>query len=413
MKSLWKLLILGLFMLALPLMVVAQATDTQTVDLGDGYWITVPAEWEVEKLHDGAFRLGDDAITLSVTTPTRLNDLSVDFPDSTNVIDVLINLAFPLDGADITADSVQKARYDNRQAALFTDSEDENIDQIFVAITLSDRTFGYLAFSGAKDDFAAFSPQLDDIIASFDSDRTVNAATGVECTVSTDSANSAQLRVGPGTNRGAISFLPADTDVTVNGRIELDDSSVWYQLDKAEAAPNGTAAAELWVNAEDVDANGDCDSVGETSAPPVIPIIAAPAATAAPGENPPQTNPNAAPGAMPSAGGWIMVLNPVLNASCQGGDNFTFNTAEYFTPTTYGDTLVIRDNSSFVYTSDVFTRIPGTNSFTGTFTYQDGTVAPVRFDLVSSTQMTGYITVNYAIEGTPCSETVTFVATRG
>ena len=33
-------------------------------------------------------------------------------------------------------------------------------------------------------------------------------------------------------------------EVTVTGRIVLNDKTVWYQLDKAEAAPKGTSAAE-------------------------------------------------------------------------------------------------------------------------------------------------------------------------
>ena len=94
----------------------------------------------------------------------------------------------------------------------------------------------------------------------------------------------------------------------------------------------------------------------------------------------------------------------------RGGNNFPFASTEIFTPTTYGDTLVGIDNGSFHYGGDVFTRIPNSNSFTGTFTYNDGTSGSVRFNLVSPRQMTGTITVNYDIEGTPCSETVQFVS---
>lgn len=400
---------------ALPLAAAAQDV-TQSVDLGDGYTIAVPADWDVTKLHDGAFTLSSDTITLSVTTATRLSAIDTNFPANTNVVDVLVALAFPFEGADLAPESVQKTRFDNRPAAVYINSTDDTIDKLYAAVTLSDGTFGYLSFSGAKDDFAAFSGQIDDIIASFDSDSVVTPNTVVAnavCTVTIDTANTAQLRVGPGTNRGAISFLPANADVTVTGRIELDDGGIWFQLDKSEAAPNGTPAAELWVNAEDVITSGDCEHVGETAAPPVIPNTVVQPPPAQSGENPSENSPAPSPGALPAAGGWILVLNPVLNASCQGGDNYTFNTDDYFTPTTYGDTVVIRDAGSFYYGGEVFTRIAGTNSFTGSFTYADGSVAPVRFNLVSASQMTGSVTLNYDIEGTPCSETASFVSNRG
>ncbi|MFN8450502.1 MAG: hypothetical protein U0521_18435 [Anaerolineae bacterium] len=88
-KTLLRIFLFAL--LVLPLTAAAQDDATQSVDLGDGYTITVPASWEVQKLHDGAFTLGDDAITLTVTTPTRLNDLNIDFDANSNVVDVLIN----------------------------------------------------------------------------------------------------------------------------------------------------------------------------------------------------------------------------------------------------------------------------------------------------------------------------------
>jgi hypothetical protein len=201
--------------------------------------------------------------------------------------------------------------------------------------------------------------------------------------VSIGTENTAQLRVGPGTNRGAISFLPANTDVTVTGRIELDDGSVWYQLDKAEAAPRGTAAAELWVNAEDVNANGDCERVGDTAAPPVIPMAVAPppAATTAPGENPPpQADPGTASGDLPAEGGWIINIAGTTNASCEGGPNMP---------------------------------IPSSNSFNGSFTYEDGSNAQVYLNLISPTSMNGQIVGNAIFDGVPCSATVTFVTTHG
>lgn len=440
MRRLAQLLAVLLCLALIPLGAAAQA-GTQTVDLGDGYSIAVPAAWDVTRDDPGAYTLGDDAVTLTALTETRFAELSIHFPPSFTVEDVLVSLTVPFAGVKITRDDAKAATYDDRAAAVFT-AVDAGHEVLLVALALSDQTYGFLAFSGASADLDAVSVEIDAMIASFDSERTVDApageatvqpliatsggavlagggASGAACTVSAAAANTGQLRVGPGTNRSAIAFLPAAVEVTVTGRIVLDDGSVWFQLDKAEAAPQGTAAAELWVNAEDVTATGSCDQVGEANAPPVIPISVAPppspadapADAAAPAEA-------AQAGSLPAAGAWTTVLNATTNASCLGYDNVPYATAEVYTPTTFSDALRIVDGGSFYVGPDLFRRIGSSNSFAGTFTFNlEGggqTVTQVRFDLISATRMTGQIVDNYkADDGTPCSDTVTFVSTRG
>ncbi len=412
-KTLLRIILFAL--LILPLTAAAQDDVTQSVDLGDGYTITIPASWEVKKLHDGAFTLGDDAITLTVTTPTRLGDLNIDFDANSNVVDVLINLALPFDGANLTTGVVQKSRYDNRPAALYIDSSGDTLDQLYAAVTLSDGAFGYLSFSGTKDDFAAFSNQIDDVIASFDSDTVItsnSAASGAPCLVSADAANSAQLRVGPGTNRGAISFLPANTDVTVTGRNELDDGSIWYQLDKSQAAPNGTAAAELWVNAEDVSASGDCEHVGDTSAPPIIPIaVAPPVATTAPGENPPPQG-GASGDITPASGTWTLTLNATTNASCSGYQNVADATANLFDQIVFVNRLTVINQNSFNYAGDVYNRAPNSNTFTGLFSFEDGISVQLWITANSTVSMSGQATGNFTLDNIPCSFTTLFLMTH-
>ena len=96
------------------------------------------------------------------------------------------------------------------------------------------------------------------------------SATLTPCTVSSEDVDTVQLHVGPGTNRGVISFLPASVQIAATGQITLRNKSIWYQLDKSQAAPNGTAARQLWVAAVDVLLSGDCEQIGETAAPPII-----------------------------------------------------------------------------------------------------------------------------------------------
>lgn len=93
------------------------------------------------------------------------------------------------------------------------------------------------------------------------------------CTVSTSLDRTVRLRVGPGLNRSSIAFLPADRQFDVQGQLEDDDDAVWYQLDKFEAAPQRAEQVnEIWVAADDVTESGDCDQVGFSAAPPIIPI---------------------------------------------------------------------------------------------------------------------------------------------
>ncbi len=88
------------------------------------------------------------------------------------------------------------------------------------------------------------------------------------CTISTDQVQAVRVRVGPGVNRTAITFLPANTPFAVLGQAQAADGSLWWKLDKEQVAPH-TAAAELWVAQDDVTAQGDCDAVGQAATPPI------------------------------------------------------------------------------------------------------------------------------------------------
>jgi hypothetical protein len=407
-----------LVLIALPLAAIAQ-NATQTVDLGDGYTITVPAGWEPDLSDETIFVFYGDTLVLGLNTPTMLTTMGWDNPgDFVDVVDALVNLANTADGSSLTRNDTRKAQFDGRSAATYAGPLDDTTDGLQVTLEMSDGAIGYLVFLGTTADLDASRDEMDAIIASFDvaeAPTASSAGSGGSCTVRTSSANSGQLRVGPGENRSAIAFLPANTDVTVTGRTELDDGSVWYQLDKDEAAPQGTAAAELWVSAENVEATGGCDTVGETSAPPVIPIsVAPPAATAAPGE--PAPAPVQA-GALPAAGVWTLSLAPITNASCLGYENVAFNTSEVYTQPTFNGTLSIVDGGSFRFDGSLFRRNGNSNSFSGAIEipYEGGgsVTTQFRFDLISATRMTGQMVANYnADDGTPCSDTVAFSASR-
>ncbi|HYO87502.1 MAG TPA: hypothetical protein VER79_02580 [Candidatus Limnocylindrales bacterium] len=410
MKFVRHLLLLACILGVFSTSALAQA-GMQTVDLGDGYQISVPASWEIDDSREEGVIANNPDLNLAIFTPAMLESLVNDIQNAADAVDALTRIAEADDLGQIDTANIEKMQVGERTTAAFTNEQEGSM---LVALPIGD-SFGLLVFIAEADVFAAQEDMIEQIIASFDVVETASA--GGDCTVSAAAANSAALRVGPGENRSSISFLPANTDVTVTGRNELDDGSVWYQLDKAEAAPGGSAAAELWVNAEDVEANGGCDSVGDTSAPPVIPISVAPppAATAAPGEPAPEPVQS---GALPAAGFWTLNLNPTTNASCLGYENVPYSTSEVYTSPFFTGPLNIVNSGAFDFNGDVFRRVGSSNSFTGTITFDveggGSMVTQVRFDLASSTRMTGQIVANYnADDGTPCSDTVVFAATLG
>ena len=90
------------------------------------------------------------------------------------------------------------------------------------------------------------------------------------CLIRATQANATEIRVGPGTNRGVLRYLPANQDFTVVGTANAaNDNSLWWRIDKNEAAA-GQAANETWVADRQVTTSGDCAAVGTVAAPPII-----------------------------------------------------------------------------------------------------------------------------------------------
>ncbi|MBK8022468.1 MAG: hypothetical protein IPK19_13835 [Chloroflexi bacterium] len=200
--------------------------------------------------------------------------------------------------------------------------------------------------------------------------------------------------------------------MSVTGRLEEDDGDVWYQLDKAQAMP-GTSANELWVAAEEVDAEGACETVGEMAAPPVIPGVVAPPTTGGDAGGGDSGGAVIAGGTVPLTGRWTLSLNQTTNASCQGGPNVPFRSDEVFSEVSWQVYLTVSgDGSSFTDGEDQFTRT-GPASYFGNYTLDATYNSQLYINVVNSRLMTGQGTGNFFIDGTPCSFTVTFTLTYG
>jgi hypothetical protein len=104
--------------------------------------------------------------------------------------------------------------------------------------------------------------------------------TPTPCTIFATSA-SVITRVGPGTNRGSFIFLTPNSVITVTGK-KIVGEDLWWQLEKDEVSANASRAVlELWVAEKDVTEQGDCNTVIDVDAPPIIriPPTAAPQPT--------------------------------------------------------------------------------------------------------------------------------------
>ena len=301
-----------------------------------------------------------------------------------------------------------------REALRLSYVDDAGNMALLIAVRFDDGTFGLIDAFTEDADFKAEEVALA-VATSFNNDTTETGAApaavvddATPCMVSTDRAGVVQLRVGPGTNRTVYAFLPAGHEFTPLGKAAASDDSEWFQLDKDEVAPNA-AAAEAWVAVDDVDSSGNCETIGEAAAPPVIPIVPAapPADSSSSGDNG-EAAPVPAGGQVPQSGAWTVSTNDYVDASCAGGPNVRGNVPAQ----SFAVSISVRGGgASFTTSGDNFVKT-GPGQYTGSTTFPDGTNAQVYLTVNSPTLMTGSGVLNFTLEGEMCSGTIGLRMTR-
>jgi hypothetical protein len=288
--------------------------------------------------------------------------------------------------------------------------DDEIYDQISYLIEFEEDTYGLMTFWGYPNALELQEPQFLEILATFlppgatASAEAASEASGAACFVSTESANTVQLRVGPGYNRASVLFLPAGEDFTVIGTNTTDEGDEWFQLNKDEVVPD-SAANELWVLREDVEETGDCDIVGSASAPPIVPISAQPPPANTGGDT--TTAPVDTTGLItPTPGYWTWNIGATTDASCLGTPNVSFPTSELGVPLSGTAYLTNQANGNFDFSGDLFIRTPGTNSFIAGVSYDSNLNSQAYITLVSPTSANGTLIVNFSFDGVACSGTL-------
>jgi hypothetical protein len=409
------LIVLVLLLLAVP----GFAQELEPVDLGDGFSISVPDNWESESDRDSGGmlftgRIRRDDLNLLVVTPPQVAELvEVSEGDLTDVLIEVIDEIYNADARSRDIDEVDDFDY---PAVVWSYSTDDDLSGFAYLLEIDTEQYAFLDIWG--ENFEDHQDVVNEIIASFrfDADVATDPEADPEpaepCFVSTDQARTVQIRVGPGENRSVILFLPTERSFTVTGRFEDTNGNVWFQLDKSEVDPN-SAANEMWVAEAAVETEGDCENIAGADAPPVIP--------GGP-RNPPGGGGNsgggssgggdAAVGGVPNAGRWSIVLASTTAVSCTDTQTISVNTTEIFGLTVINTSIsVAGDQRSITVGGSRFTLLqPG--SYNGSFPFADGSNVQMRLDVQNGNLVTGQITYNYTVQGLNCSATVPITGTR-
>lgn len=394
-------------LLALPLL--AQDELTQTIELPEGYVISVPDDWDsdVDDKTGGVY-LNNADFTVFILTPPQVADL-VTLGKSPDAAKLMVDINVALYDWEPDADSIDSIQLAGHPAArVYYNLEGDEFEGVSYVIELGDGAFAFVdgvASIGKTDELeTALLP----ILRTFKSaDEAASATSSEPCLVSTDSRDTARLRVGPGENRSSVAFLPAGDGFEVQGQFVDDDGNVWYQLDKDAAAPQ-SAASEIWVAQVDVTETGDCQSVVDASAPPVVPITSS-------NPNPPANTDSSSSGGdsgggtVPSGGLWTVTLNSEADASCEGTGNFHVPTTEVFSPVTFPASISVSGSTMF-FDGSRFSRTGGSTYF-GSIEISNGN-AQLTLTIVNANLITGQMVANAVFDGHACSTTIGLTATR-
>lgn len=255
----------------LGLLSLAQDDTTSTFEFEEsGASVTFPEDWEQIVGEAGELQLATDGISMMVYDSASIASLleSEDIESPEDLLMASLDTQTIDDEAELDADNIKVVEFGDREVARLAFETDEATGAI-IALPMSDESLGLVMFAITSDDSDDVSPIVDEVIASFDVGGSV--ATGEACTLSTTQSNTVQIRVGPGTHRTVIAFLPANIDFDALGQTTDDDGNVWFSVAKEEVAPT-KSANETWVASDGVDQSGNCTGVVDALAPPLIVI---------------------------------------------------------------------------------------------------------------------------------------------
>jgi hypothetical protein len=437
MSLLKRVLVLSVLLLSMAVPAWAQKETQTVITLTGGYALTAPEGWEVQEWDGQGTLLANDDASVLAFSPEELDALLSDSARR-SAARALIAAYDGIYGDRIASGDIEVDSFAGYDAAMWFFTVDNDADGVFVVIALDDERFAAFdlvapppAFEAARADVELMAATLGAVTMITEGSggglspvTAGTAGSGLQpvtvstepCTVSVETRDTARLRVGPGFNRTAVAFLPPGVSVDVVGQSADDDGNVWYQLVKDQAAPN-SAASEIWVLAEEVDAEGGCASVEVVAGSAIIPIAPPPAppattTTAGSGEAPPAVS----GGSAPLSGTWTVTFARQSNASCEGFANVVLPTQDMWTNWLEANfvwtaNLSANGTTSFTFDGDVY-RANGGNEYVGNWEFGGGSNTYLYWRVNSPTSMSGTMTGNIVDGGVPCSVSTSFSAVR-
>jgi hypothetical protein len=417
---------------------LAQPKNTSLFTLEDGYHFTLPTGWVQADWDGEGFLLENSDASILVLDPVLMESL-VSLSSRSDVGEALISAYDSFYGDTLDDSDLEFITYGEYTAAQwFFEDQDDN-EGVFITAEIARRTFiafDIVAPAGERDDAidaakamlatltqdeaatSTASGSTGTLTSSTSSTTTTVSTSSEPCTISVSSANTAALRVGPGTNRTSVAFLPAGVDFEVIGQATADDGSEWFKLDKAEAAPR-SAANEIWVAADDVETAGDCAAVVDAAAPPVVPIINnPPPATPAPaGSGETTTTTTTSGGTAPQSGGWTLSFARQTNGSCQGTGNFVIPTGDAWSSWSEADYSfggqLFASGGNIVFAGDTYRPTGTPNQYVASFDLGGGYNNQIYITFNSPTTFVGQMTGNATFDGFACSVSTPLSGRRG
>lgn len=418
MKSLLRTVLIAVLLLVFAFPAAAQ----DPVNLDDTTTVVVPEGWEIMPAadFDAAFAdvegltahvVTDGTVAVLILTPSQLEALFTAAGESVGDPPVvLVNAYSILHDSAFDVGTIAKATIAGFEAQIWGytlgagDDAGEGKAHI-LTVNAETNALLFINVYGPTGSLDPVSAQIDALVNSLAVvEAPVEAApAGEPCIVNTDKARTATVRVGPGENRTAITFLKPNQDYTVEGRLVDASSAVWYRLVKTEVDP-GTSAAELWTAAEGLNAVGGCDTVGEAVAPPLRPIIQA-RPTSVPGSSTTTTTDPAEGLIIPESGTWLFLYNSNALVSCQGTNTIEVPISELDWPPSEVVTIESSPDGSFLYVGDfLHVRINDT-AYLGDYNVDGSNIQAYLFPQ-SSTRLSGEFRENFVWDGWSCSGTI-------
>ena len=149
--------------------------------------------------------------------------------------------------------------------------------------------------------------------------------------------------------------------------------------------------------------------VAAAVAPPIIPIsVVTTTQAAADAVAAPEAQAVLDAAFAPAAGTYTLAFASTTYISCDGRPNVQRNSADIFINLQLGNLALAPNGDSLTISGNTFTRVPGTNTFTGSLHFADSSTNTLSVTFTSPATATGTLTVYVTTEdGTNCVLTVT------